>query len=306
LVLLAAGALAGIIGGLLGVCCLERGRADLRGRSGRLDARRPVQPFWGQYMGAFAETTFLEAARSILRQLAQEQGWLDENVLVRAGLLTPEQAIGTPLRKDFPILAGKEKVIEARVQSARGHAFTDSPAEFQGTLREMLDRPLHSNADRALFVATLNAALRHLGWIAGALHCRDDDPEKCGLEIARLIREKKGTTTVGLIGCNPAVLEALVREFGADRVRLTDLNPDNIGTVKHGVEVWDGTAHTERLIREADVLLVTGTTFVNNTFPPIWRAIRHHGRDYWIYGVTAAGLCHLFGLNRVCPFGRDT
>jgi uncharacterized protein (DUF4213/DUF364 family) len=177
--------------------------------------------------------------------------------------------------------------------------------EFRGTVREILERPLEFNADRALFVATLNAVLRHLRQITGVMHCRDEDPEKCATEIARLVREKKGEATVGLIGCNPAILDALVKEFGVERVRLTDLNPDNIGKVKQGVEVWHGETRMEDLVREADMVVVTGTTFVNDTFPRIWQAIRRHGKDYLIYGVTAAGLCHLFGLNRVCPYGRD-
>lgn len=256
-------------------------------------------------MNASTDGLFLEKAKTRLATLLDEQGLLDEDVLVRVGLLTPEQAIGTPLRKDFPILVGKEKVIEARFRTGRGHAFTDAPVEFRGTVREILERPLKSNADRALFVATLNAVLRHLGKITGAMHCRDDDPEKCGAEIARLVREKKGDATVGLIGCNPAILEALVGEFGVENVRLTDLNPDNVGTRKQGVEVWHGAKEMERLVREADIVVVTGTTFVNDTFSWIWETIRRHGKDYMIYGVTAAGLCHLFGLERVCPYGRD-
>jgi len=256
-------------------------------------------------MNASTEGSFLEEARTRLSTLLDENGLLDEDVLVRVGLLTPEQAIGTPLRKDFPILVGKEKVIEARFRSARGHAFTDAPVEFRGTVREILERPLESNADRALFVAALNAALRHLGQISGAMHCRDDDPEKCAAEIARVVREKAGEATVGLIGCNPAILEALVGEFGAGRVRLTDLNPDNIGKAKQGVEVWHGATHMERLVREADMVVLTGTTFVNDTFPRIWETIQRYGKDSLIYGVTAAGLCHLFGLKRLCPYGRD-
>jgi uncharacterized protein (DUF4213/DUF364 family) len=256
-------------------------------------------------MNASAERPFLEEARSRLTALLDEQELLDQDVLVRVGLLTPEQAIGTPLRKDFPILAGKEKVIEARFRLARGHAFTDAPAEFRGSVREIVERPLASNADRALFVATLNAALRHLGQITGAMHCRNEDPEKCAVEIARVVRERAGEAMVGLIGCNPAILEALVKEFGAEHVRLTDLNPDNIGKTKQGVEVWDGATDMERLVREADIVVVTGTTFVNDTFPRIWATLRRQGKDYLVYGVTAAALCHLFGLERVCPYGRD-
>lgn len=230
---------------------------------------------------------------------------LDEDLMVRVGLLKPEEAIGTPQRNDFPILLGKERIIEARFKLARGHAFTDAPSEFQGSVREILKRRMESNADRALFVAALNAVLRHLDQIEGTVHCRDDEPEKCAREIARLVREMEGNAMVGLIGCNPAILDALVEDFGVGRVMLTDLDPENIGKKKHGVEIWHGETRMEDLVRKVDIVVLTGTTFVNDTFPRIWEAIQRHGKDYLIYGVTASGLCHLFGLNRVCPYGRN-
>ena len=253
-------------------------------------------------MNVLAGESLLEGAKGKLSQLLSRHELLDENLLVKVGLLTPEEAIGSPLRRDFPILLGKERVIEARFKSARGHAFTDAPIEFRGPVREILDRRLESNADRALFVATLNAVLRHLGQARGTVHCRDDEPEKCAVEIARLVRGKQN---VGLIGCNPAILDALAKEFGPERVILTDLNPENIGQTKYGVEVWHGETRMEDLVHEADMVVLTGTTFVNDTFPRIWESIARHGKDYLIYGVTASGLCQLSGLNRVCPYGRD-
>ena len=119
---------------------------------------------------------------------------------------------------------------------ARGQAFTDSPAEFTGKLRDVLDLPLTSNRNRALFVATLNAAMRPLNQVEGTVHCRDDDPEKCAAEIAGHVR-KTGARSVGLVGLNPAIAEALVTEFGPAYIRIADLNRDNIGARKFGVEI---------------------------------------------------------------------
>jgi hypothetical protein len=50
---------------------------------------------------------------------------------------------------------------------------------------------------------------------------------------------------------------------------------------------------------------VTGTTLVNGTFGNIWDWIQRHGKDYLIYGVTAAGVCELMGWNRICPYSRS-
>jgi len=50
---------------------------------------------------------------------------------------------------------------------------------------------------------------------------------------------------------------------------------------------------------------VTGTTLVNGTFDSIWDWIQRHGKDYLIYGVTAAGVCELMGWKRICPYRRS-
>ncbi len=247
----------------------------------------------------------LSEARLRLEEIASREGCLDTPLLVRAGQLSPQEAIGTPLRRDFPIVLGKEKILEARFENAHGHAFTDSPVEFRGTLAEVLSRPLVTNADRALLVATLNALLRHLGRIDRTVHCRDEEPERCGARLAAEMRTHAGEATVGLIGCNPAMVAALAAEFGPEHVRVSDRNPDNVGRRKHGVAVWDGAGATEALIRDTSFVAVTGTTVVNDTFPAIRDLLRRYRRKYVVYGVTGAGLCHLFGWPRFCPFSHD-
>jgi hypothetical protein len=49
----------------------------------------------------------------------------------------------------------------------------------------------------------------------------------------------------------------------------------------------------------------TGTTLVNGTFDDIWRLIGARGKAYLVYGMTAAGVCRLLGVDRICPCGRD-
>lgn len=248
--------------------------------------------------------SLLEQCREKIRALAAEHGLDDAEVTVLAKPLTPEEAIGTPGRRDFPIIVGKERVIEAQVCGARGQAFTDSAGEFVGKLRDVLDLPLTSNRNRALFVATLNATLRHLGMTAGTVHCKDDDPEQCGEDLAAYAR-KTGARTVGLVGFNPALAEALAREFGPDNTRITDLNRANIGQRKFGVEVWDGRTRVEELMRVSDVIFMTGTTLVNGTFDGLWQAAERAGKKAVIFGITAAGVCSLLNLERWCPMARD-
>ena len=84
-----------------------------------------------------------------------------------------------------------------------------------------------------------------------------------------------------------------------------DLSKDNIGKRKFGVEIWDGGRRTEDLIKVSDVIIFTGTTLVNDTFTQIWNLIQSRQKKYLVYGVTAAGVCQLLGIDRICPRGRD-
>ena len=223
---------------------------------------------------------------------------------VRARPLSPEEAIGAPGRRDFPLLRGKERVVEAIIEKARGHAFTDSPREFTGSVEELLELPLTNTRDRGLYLAALNAAFRYAGRVNGTVHCRDDDPERCALQIATTVEIQLHWKKIGLIGFNPAIAEELARRFGTERLRITDLDPDNIGTDRFGVPIWDGESRAEELIRWADGVLLTGTTLVNGTFDPLWEMRKATRTPAILFGVTAAAMAHLFGFERLCPYAR--
>jgi uncharacterized protein (DUF4213/DUF364 family) len=250
------------------------------------------------------ESTLSRAAEK-LRRILEEKSLLDAPVEVWAKPLTPEEAIGNPQRRDYPIIEGKERVIEAHVANARGHAFTDSAGNYQGTLDSLMNLSLDDNRNRAFFIAAMNAALKYLGLTERTIHCRDEDPERCAREIASYINEKFGRVHVGQIGLNPAIAQALVETFGEDRVRITDLNREQIGRIRFGVEIWDGRTRTDELVEKSDFIILTGTTLVNGSFDAVLRMIENNGKNYLIYGVTCAGVCSLLQLPRICPYGRD-
>jgi uncharacterized protein (DUF4213/DUF364 family) len=251
------------------------------------------------------KSSFLENSKNHLAEIVTQNRLLDAQVSVLVKTLTPEEAIGVPGRRDFPIILGKERVVEAQVLGAKAHAFTDSPGEFVGHLREVLTLSLASSRERSIYVATLNAILKCLHLIENTIHCKDEDPERCGKEIATHLLETRGKVKVGFIGLNPAIAENLIETFGAENVGITDLNKENVNSSKYGVEIWDGNEMTGELIKQSDLILITGTTLVNGTFDAIMRDIRHYRRDHLIYGVTGAGICNLFGFNRICPYSRD-
>lgn len=250
-------------------------------------------------------TGVLENSRIRSKEIVEQQGLSDVAVTVLVKPLSAEEAIGKPGRRDFPIIEGGERVIEAQILGAKGHAFTDSPADFTGRLEDILNLALKTNTERAFYIATLNAVLAYLGLAEKMVHCKDEEPEKCGPEIAYYVLNKFGKIKVGLVGLNPAIAEALIETFGQRNVKITDLNKQNICSEKYGVQIWDGKEMFHDLVKQSNVVIITGTTLVNDTFDSIMDCIRSYRKDYLVYGVTAAGVCKLMGLNRICPYGRN-
>lgn len=240
----------------------------------------------------------LEEARGMLVKISASNRW-DENEkiqIISARDLTPEEAIGKPDRDDYPLLKGKEVMMEARFRDGVGQAFTDQAGRFQGTLGEVLRLPLDTNFRRAVFVATLNAVMRSLKRVEATVHCKDKEPALCAARMPEYIREKYGRPKIAFVGLQPALIQALSNaEFD---MRVTDLDPDNIGQVRSGILIEDA-AKNEDNARWADIVLSTGSVYTNNSFQTL-----QHGKPIIYYGVTVAGLAELFGLSRICFCGR--
>jgi hypothetical protein len=246
----------------------------------------------------------LHRLRAALSAIATDHRLGSECVLVTVGPLSPAQAIGQPQRRDFALLEGREVMVEARFRGSFGQAFTDHPRGFEGSLDDVQRLPLDRSDHRAIFVATLNAVACHLGIAAGTRHCRDEDPEKCGAEIASRLFHDFGRTRVGLVGFQPAMVAHLVERFGAGSVRCTDLNPANIGSRKGGIGIEDGRTDTGSVVAWSEVLLVTGSAIVNGTLDDIYEAAASGEKELLVFGVTGAAAAALLGLKRLCPFAR--
>jgi phosphohistidine phosphatase SixA len=218
----------------------------------------------------------------------------DEMVSVVARPLTPQEAIGRPVHDDYPLLKGKERMMQATFLNQRGQAYSDHTGNFSGSLSVVMNLPMDSNFHRALLVATANAVLRNIGVIDKSRHCKDRDPECCASYLKDAL-EPFSAKRVGMIGDQPRLLEELSRTV---EVRVCDRDPDNIGTVKSGIRVEDAAAHDE-ITKWADLLLATGTTLVNDT-------IEHFIGEVPVvfYGITISGAATLLGLNHFCPLGR--
>lgn len=244
-----------------------------------------------------------EVKRDFSKLVTQHQlGKQRIQVIVKT--LSPQQAIGNPSRRDFPILLGREVIVEAQFGNSFGQAFTDRPQSFSGTTDELLNLNLDTSSHRAIFIASLNAVASQLGIASGVRHCRDDEPERCGLQIANDLKRRFGNINIGLIGLQPAILQNLSQSFGAKNVGCTDLNPKNVSSYKFGVEIWNGATETSRLINWCELLLVTSSAITNGTFDDIHQEAVSSGKHLILFGITGAAVCALTGIERICFFGH--
>ena len=239
-----------------------------------------------------------ERLKEFLDFLCKRGFSLDTEVTVKARPLKPEEAIGRPEQKDFPIIKGKEKMMEARVEGFVGHAFTDMFGDFQGHIRDVLELPLKNNFERAVFIATLNAISRKYFGHIGTVHCRDKEPSLCAEKLLERLKEFENIKKISLFGFQPRIAEKLSGNF---QLRVVDLDQDNIGKEKFGVTV-EGPESSEDVISWGELILVTGTCFTNDTYEPFLEACRE--KRVIFYGVTGAGVAKILNLERFCPYSR--
>ncbi|MDD4924862.1 MAG: DUF364 domain-containing protein [Dehalococcoidales bacterium] len=243
----------------------------------------------------------LQQAKEKLTSLIDVNNLRNESVKVAIGTLTAEQAIGKPSRNDYALLSGKEVMIEAQFKGSYGQAFTNQPEQFDGLLNDLLNLNLDTINNRAIFVATLNAVCSHLGIIGKVRHCRNEEPEECGKELANNLYTRFGIIKIAMVGFQPALLENLIKKFGAENIRCSDLDVKNIGTNKFGTVIRDGSQENQNLIEWCDLLLPTGSTLVNNTFDDLYQQTVSRNKHFMMFGVTGAGVAALLGLNIICP-----
>lgn len=238
--------------------------------------------------------TLYETLRSALAAALAEHGLTGSAVTVAARGLTPEEAIGHTLRTDYPILTGKEVMLMADFRGAKGQAFTDAPARFEGTLDQVLSLDLEGDPhSRGLFIAALNAVMSHLGRADNTVHCRDGGPEFCARHMAAWVGERYGTPRIALVGFQPALIGALSQAFP---LKILDLNPDNIGKMKDGCPVLDGVRDRQAVLDWAGLVLCTGSTLCNGTIVDYLDL----DKEVVFFGTTLAGAAPILGLKRMC------
>lgn len=236
---------------------------------------------------------FLQKLQERFKHIVDTHRLNEQKLEISCSVLTAEEAIGRPDRDDFPLLKGKEKLMQARCGESCGQAFTDMPFEYSGKVGDLVTMSLNTNFERAVFISGLNAVLRELGMTDRTIHCRDAGPRQCGQEMAAMIEREYGRPRIALFGLQPAIAESLAGKF---ELRIFDLDPDNIGQNRFGRVIEDGGCVLEQVEVWADLFLVTGSTICNGSiidFLPLTKPVI-------FFGTTIAGPASLLGLNRLC------
>lgn len=236
--------------------------------------------------------SILNQVQSKAYEIWESAGILNERIEVKAQTLTTEQAIGNPEGDDFPLLRGKEKLMEADFKGAKGQAFTDRFGNYSTSLREIAEMDLSNNFRRAIFVSALNAVQCNLGQTERTIHCKDEGPALCAPKLADYIEENYGNPKLGLIGYQPAMIKILSDRFD---MRIVDLDKDNIGTVKCGIPV-EGPSQTTKVIEDVNLLVVTGSTIVNDSIGDFLL----EDKPTIFFGTTVAAAADMMGWERFC------
>ncbi|MBF0315901.1 MAG: hypothetical protein HQK50_19040 [Oligoflexia bacterium] len=223
----------------------------------------------------------------------EKHNLINDKVFIKLKYLNPLEAIGNPQNQDYPILKGKEKMIEANVRGSIGQAFTDEYANATYTIGDLLTRPIDSNKQRADFIAALNAVYRYLKLCDKTIHCKDFEPRECGEKLLQHVNPKH---KVLLIGLQPRLLEFISKR---QSIRVIDLDRDNIGTKKFDTLV-ESEEKTEEAMKWCDSMFVTGSTIVNGTI----QKFINQDKPVVFFGVTIAAPAKILNLKTYCPNGR--
>ncbi|MCY6369200.1 Rossmann-like domain-containing protein [Clostridium ganghwense] len=239
---------------------------------------------------------FYENLLEKFKKIVEENELLNEQISVKGRTLNTQEAIGNPVRKDYPIIKGKEKLMQAEFRGERGQAFTDMPGEFTGTIEEIINRPIQTNFDRAVFISTLNAVCKYLNIADRSIHCKDEEPEECAKKLVEHIEEKYGLPKIALIGLQPAMLQRLSENF---HVRVVDLDKEKIGEEKFGVKIENAEEKTEDVLNWCELIVATGSTCANDTITKFLTE-----KPVIFFGTTISGSAALMNLNRFCPCSK--
>jgi len=234
-----------------------------------------------------------EELREALRKEIQKHNLSGQNISVRCKALSALEAIGKPEHDDYPIIRGKEVMVEAVFEGAKGQAFSDEFENADYLVDDLLTIELNSNKRRASFISGLNAVFRHLNLCDKTIHCKDSEPKECAINLYDAIGSRNN---IFLVGYQPRFLEIIALRYN---VRIVDLDQDNIGSDVFGI-IIEPPEMTPDAIKWCDLILATGSTVVNGTIANFL----NRDKPVLFYGVTISAAATILNLNTYCHCGH--
>jgi len=234
-----------------------------------------------------------EELKETLKKEIQKHNLSGQNISVRCKALSATEAIGKPEHDDYPIIKGKEVMVEAVFEGAKGQAFADEFENADYIIDDLLKIKLNSNKRRASFISGLNAVFRYLDLCDKTIHCKDTEPKVCANNLLNVIGPRNN---VFLVGYQPRFLEILASQYN---VRVVDLDQDNIGSDVFGV-VIEPPEMTPDITEWCDLIFATGSTIVNGTITKFL----NQDKPVLFYGVTISAAATILNLKKFCHCGH--
>ncbi len=234
-----------------------------------------------------------EELKEALGKEIQKHNLAGQNISVRCKALSAKEAIGTPEHDDYPIIKGKEVMVEAVFKGAKGQAFADEFENADYSVDDLLKIDLNSNKSRASFISGLNAVYRYLNLCDKTIHCKDAEPKECADKVSEFIGSRKN---VFLVGHQPRFLEMLVKQYN---VRVVDMDQDNIGSDVFGTTI-EPPEMTPDAVKWCDLIFATGSTIVNGSITNFV----NKDKPALFYGVTISAAAKILNLQTYCHCGH--
>jgi len=238
-------------------------------------------------------TDIYEELKKSLKKEVQQHNLSGQNISVRCKALSATEAIGKPEHDDYPIIKGKEVMVEAVFKGAKGQAFTDAFENADYPVDDLLKMELDSNRKRASFISGLNAVFRCLHLCDKTVHCKDTEPKECAGNLSKTIGSPD---KVLLVGHQPRFLEMF---SSICHVRVVDLDKDNIGKKISDVMI-EPPEMTLDAMKWCDLIFATGSTLVNGSITDFI----NQDKPVIFYGVTISAAAKILGLKTYCHCGH--
>ncbi|MBU2510963.1 hypothetical protein KJ966_06480 [bacterium] len=232
--------------------------------------------------------------KAALKKEIEKNSLRGNRIEITCRALSSKEAIGTPEHDDYPIIKGKEVMIEAVFKGASGQAFTDEFRNCSYPVEKLLEADPSSTPDRANFIAGLNAVFKYLQLCDKTVHCRDKEPVDCAKHL--ITQSEFFGKKILLVGFQPRFLEYLTKQ---NPVRVLDLDPDNVNREHFGVTI-ETSEQASAAINWCDIIFATGSTLVNGTISEFLK----NDKPTVFFGVTISAAASILGLNTYCHCGH--